>query len=307
MNWFRENRFLGSFLIAFGLCTIAALCFLFSSKGSFDGASDQLNTTVTELNRLESLNPFPNSANLIKMKAQSNEAVAALEKLKQDLTTRVLPATPMAPSEFQARLRQVLASITEKARTNKVHLPENFFLGFDEYSAALPGNEEAPLLGQQLAQIELLLNILIDARIDALTAFRRVPASELVPPVTVLTPKPSANRRPGTTPTPGPKFIERAVVELTVTSAPSAARRAINQIASAAQQFFIIRTLHVQNEKDKGPPRAQAAENAAATASPAIPAPSPGARPAASPALNFIVGTEKIEASAQVELIRFNF
>ena len=45
----------------------------------------------------------------------------------------------MAPNEFQGTLRQVLAAVTDKARANKVRLPENFFLGFDEFSAALPG------------------------------------------------------------------------------------------------------------------------------------------------------------------------
>ena len=84
--------------------------------------------------------------------------------------------------------------VTDKARANKVKLPENFFLGFDEYSAALPGNAEAPLLGQQLAQIELLLNILIDARVDALTAFRRVPRPEQLRPA--ATPSGLANRDP---------------------------------------------------------------------------------------------------------------
>jgi hypothetical protein len=237
------------------------------------------------------------------VKAQSTEAAAALEKLKQDLKTRVLPQIPMAPNEFQARLRQVLAAVTDKARTNKVKLPENFFLGFDEYSAALPGNTETPLLGQQLAQIELLLNIVIDARVDALTAFRRVPPTEKLWPASTATSAPSGNRKPGPTPTPGPKLVERAIVELTVASAPGAARRAINQIASANQQFFIIRTLHVQNDKDKGPPRTPTGEAALTPAASG----SPAAKPGPSPALNFIVGTERIETTANIELIRFNF
>ena len=28
MNWFRENRFLGTFLIVFGVCTLGAVWFL---------------------------------------------------------------------------------------------------------------------------------------------------------------------------------------------------------------------------------------------------------------------------------------
>ena len=306
MNWFQENKFLGSFLVGLGLFTVVALWFLFSSRSSFGDASDQLGITLSELNRLQGLNPFPNDANLGKVREQSKQAATALEKLKQDLKSRVLPETPMAPNEFQARLRQVLASITDKARANKVRLPENFFLGFDEYSAALPGNEEAPVLGQQLAQIELLLNILIDARVEALTAFRRVPPTEKLWPA-AATPTPSAGRRTAATPTPtpGPRLIERAVVELSVKSSSGPARRAINQIASANQQFFIIRTLHVHNEKDKGPPRAAAGENAT-PALVATPAALPGAKPGPSQALNFIVGNERIETSAMIELIKFN-
>ena len=37
-----------------------------------------------------------------------------------------------------ARLRQAVTTLTEKAQTNHVKLPENFFLGFEEFSAALP-------------------------------------------------------------------------------------------------------------------------------------------------------------------------
>ena len=38
MNWFQQNRFLGTFLVVFGLCTLAALYFLFSAKSSFNEA-----------------------------------------------------------------------------------------------------------------------------------------------------------------------------------------------------------------------------------------------------------------------------
>ena len=96
-------------------------------------------------------------------------------------------------------------------------------------------------------------------------------------------------------------MLERSMIDLTFASVPSAARKVLNQISSSNQQFYIIRILHVHNEKDKGPPREQSLQTGAAAA-PATPA-----KPAANAALNFIVGNEHIETSARIELVRFTF
>ena len=86
--------------------------------------------------------------------------------------------------------------------------------------------------------------------------------------------------------------MERNVVDLTFKAAPAAARKVLNEIASSTGQFFIIRTLYVRNEKDKGPPRGKTAE------------PNPSATETG---LNFIVGNEHIEVSARIEMVRFTF
>jgi hypothetical protein len=57
----------------------------------------------------------------------------------------------------------------------------------------------------------------------------------------------------------------------------------------------------VRNEKEKGPPREGAGETAAASVS----APSLAAKATPAPALNFIVGNEKIETMAKIEIVRF--
>ena len=100
--------------------------------------------------------------------------------------------------------------------------------------------------------------------------------------------------------------MERSHVDVTFASTPSAARKVLNQIASSNQQFYIVRILHVRNEKDKGPAREQAPQTATATTTTATPPPAPAKGPTA-PAINFIVGNEHIETSARVELIRFAF
>jgi len=307
MNWFRENRFLGAFLIALGIFTLGSLWFLWSAKTDWDEALARFNQTAAELNRLERLAPYPSQENLRKMKAHADDYSSAFAKLKDQLKLRVPPAAPLAPNELQSRLRVAMTSVAEKARANKVKLPEKFYLGFDEFASALPTEEAAPLLGQELAQVEWFLNTLIDARVEALTSFRRVAASAEKAASPLPSPVPAPGAKPGAA-LPAAQ-LERNIVEATFTSTPAAARRALNQIAGANQQFFVIRLLHVRNEKDKGPPRENASDAASAVgATPsAAPGGSPGAKPPAGVALNFIVGNERIETSARIEIVRFTF
>src|SRR5256886_11377952 len=130
MNWYRENRWLGNFLIAFAGAALLALLFLFHAKSGFAEASAQFNDAATERSRLEHLNPFPNEENFKKTQAALENYGASQNKLKEDLRAQVSPASPMQPNEFQTHLRQAIANVTEKARANRVKLPENFHLGF---------------------------------------------------------------------------------------------------------------------------------------------------------------------------------
>ena len=54
MNWFIQDRFVGSFLGALGVATLFSLWFLFYEKSQANEAQSQLESTVAELNRLRS-------------------------------------------------------------------------------------------------------------------------------------------------------------------------------------------------------------------------------------------------------------
>lgn len=306
MNWFRHDRFFGTFLVTFAIATIGATIFLWLAKSGFAEAKGRFDQTVSELNRLQHLTPFPNDTNLRQLKTQADDYAAELNKTKEELAAHVLPVKPMAPNEFQARLRQAMATVSERARANRVKLPDNFFLGFDEFAAALPDTAAAPLLGQQLAQVELLVDIMIDARVDAISSLKRVsPADQRgTPTPAATTPAPGARKSAATTAAP---LIERADVDATFVSSPAAARRVLNGIATANQQFYIIRTLHVLNEKDKGPPRDEARAVPAESAARPTSGTATAGAPPANAALHFIVGNERIQTSARVEMLRFTF
>jgi hypothetical protein len=287
MNWYRENGWLGNFLLALGAAVIFALWFLFHARGAFGEASAQFNEVATERARLQDLNPFPNEDNFHKTQVALENYGSALNKIREELKDHVVPAQPLAPNEFQSRLRQAILSTTERARANRVKLPENFYLGFDEFVAALPASEkEAQRLGQELQQIELLIAILIDAKVDGIAALKRAMASSAESEAS-----PGGQKASTTVPV----VVERAFVDLTFTASPSALRKALNQTVSSDRQFFIVRALQVRNEQPKGPLR----ESSAPTAAPAAQNPAG--------ALKFIVGNEHVETAVKIELVRFAF
>ena len=305
MNWFRENPFWSAFIAIAGGALLLAMGLLWWTKGSFEDAMARYRESAAEQTRLESGHPYPSSVNVGKMKTYLDNYKATLGKLKAELKTRMLTEAPLAPNEFQTRLRQAIIHTAENARNNRVKLPANFFLGFDEFVSSLPSSEDAPALGQELSQVQLLLNTIIEARVDAITAFHRVSHPGTA---TGASPAPATTPRTPSKPSPGPKTIEQRTVEFAIAASPAAGRRVINQISADNEQFFIIRAIYVKNQKDKGPPRETAAGTGAA-----IPLPTPVAPAGASPApaatpagpLNFIVGNEHIDLSARVELVNF--
>jgi hypothetical protein len=306
MKWFQQNRALGMLLLVSGICILLAAALLYWRLNVWSDARQTFDQAAEERTRLYRLDPFPHEANYRKLLGYLEAYKAALDKFKEDLKSEVAPEPPLAPNEFQSRVRQAALATEERAHTNNVKLPNNFQLGFDEFTRTMPDTVLAPLLGQELSQVQMLINILLDAKVDSITSFRRrqLPGERgAVTPAPI--PSPLRSRGTLSTAKPGTKsaapLIERNVVDVTFKAAPGAARKFINEITSAAGQFFIIRTLYVHNEKDKGPPRER-------TGAP-TPTPSPRASPGQSPAgaLNFIVGNEHIEVSATIEMLRFTF
>src|SRR6476620_6668535 len=302
MKWFQQNRALGTFLVVSAICILLGAALLYWRWSVWTEDKQTFDQATAERNRMQGLNPFPNDANYRKLQGYLERYSAALDKFKDELRAEVAPASPLAPNEFQSRLRQATLAAEERARTNNVKLPDKFQLGFDEFARMMPSTAVTVLLGHELSQVQMLINILLDAKVDSVTSFRRRPLPEERGASATPTPAPgqrvATTAKPGGTPT---KLIERNVVEISFKAAPGAARKVLNEITSSTGQFLIIRTLYVHNEKDKGPLHQR-------TGAP-TPVPSPQASPGQSPAgaLNFIVGSEHIEVSATIEMLRFTF
>jgi hypothetical protein len=310
MKWFQQNRSLGTLLIVFGICALLATMLLFWARSKWAAARREFDAAAAERSRLQRLDPFPSAPNYERLKVHLGNYIAALDKFKEELKKEVAPAPPLAPNEFQSRLRQAVIATLNSARANNVKLPDKFQLGFDEFTTALPKTAVTPLLGQELSQMQMLINIVLDAKVDSVTSLHRaaLPEEREASPTPSLNPVPVPGRKgspargqkptePSTT-----NLVERDVVDLTFKAAPAAARKVLNEIASSNEQFFIIRTLYVHNETDKGPPRGKTPETNASA-----PQTADANQPGSAGPLNFIVGNEHVEVSARIEMLRFMF
>jgi len=310
MKWFQQNRSLGTLLVIFGVCALLAAMLLFWARSKWAAARREFDAAAAERSRLQRLDPFPSAANYEKLKVHLGNYIVALDKFKEELKKEVAPASSLAPNEFQSRLRQAVIATLNSARANNVKLPDKFQLGFDEFTTALPKTAVTPLLGQELSQMQMLINILLDAKVDSVTSLHRAPLPEEREVLPASTPKPAPVPAPKGGPARGQKsaepsttnLVERNVVDFTFKAAPAAARKVLNEIASSNGQFFIIRTLYVHNENDKGPPRGKTAET-----NPSAPETAGANQPGSTGPLNFIVGNEHIEVSAKIEMLRFMF
>src|SRR6266513_2773614 len=300
MKWFQQNRGFGMLLIGFAICMLLTVALLYWRWSAGNDARRGITEMVVERYRLGSLDPFPNDANYRKVQGYIERYSAALDKFKGQLKSEVAPAPPLAPNEFQSRLRQATIATADRARLNNVKLPDRFQLGFDEFTRTMPDTVMTPLLGQELSQVQMLLNILLDAKVDSVTSFHRAPLPQEHPASSIPTPSPAAKRTAAATKTstPAPTLVQRNVVDLTFKASPAAARKVLNEIANSTGQLFIIRTLYVHNEKDKGPPRQR-------TSTPTEIQQAAPTQPGAAAPLNCIVGNEHIEVSATIEMVRF--
>src|SRR6266542_1667514 len=200
MKWFQQNRAFGTLLIVFGICALLAVALLYWRWTAWNDARQAFDQVAAERNRLGHLDPFPNDANYRKLQGYLQTYSTALDKFREALKTEVAPAPSLAPNEFQSRLRQATIATLGRARVNNVKLPDKFQLGFDEFATIMPNTAVTPLLGQELSQIQMLINILLDAKVDSVTSLRRPRLPEERGAAPTPTPSPSPGRRVGAAP-----------------------------------------------------------------------------------------------------------
>jgi hypothetical protein len=266
----------------------AALGFLIlQAAARYGEVSVEFDQQAAELRRLSELPLYPNAENEKRLVQQQKEYSTAIEELLAKLQSQQPVVEETSPDAFKTRLVRERDAFAEKAKAARVKIPENFFLGFDDYETNLPPDAQtATLLLRQLMAVNSVLGKLVEAGVAEINGVRRkaVPGEKPAdaPPGQEQSGKPGGD----------PPLISRYPFEVSFVGNQTQLRTVLNGLAELPH-FLILRALNVENSKKEGPSRA-GAENTGATAMAVD-----GSR------RSLILGTEAVVMTALLELVVF--
>jgi len=294
---------------------------VYSAWDNFSQVSDSFNAQASTLHQLQTRIPFPAQDNLEKYKGEYGDLLDATRNLATTLSTMSLPIEDMSPSGFQSRLVETASGLAADAAKAGVTLPPKFFLDFDKYQTTQPSPEAAGPLARQLGALKIAMDILVTEHVDSIDALSREPLSQEGAAggggggggfgarggggggFGARGGGGGGGRRGGGG---GGSLVETYPFKVQFTASQPVFQAVLNDFASSKQQFFITRSLNVDNNKPKTisfDDTANAA-NATPTPAPATTGTDTGAAPASY--LTFLVGTEKLVVTMQVEFVAFN-
>ena len=254
MSWITQNKFLAGFgaVMLAGVGTLGYLTY--DASNVYDTARSEYESAVAELHRLEGLAPFPNDEHLKTFIAQKDELKARIGVLQMSLAATQLKADSISPTAFQDKLKEAVARVSGKIAEAKVKLPEKFYLGFAEYQSEPPKDAVAPFAFRELRSIELLMNMLIDAKEVSLNELTRSALKgERDAKAAVKVEEKTNAKDKGGDGEGKMKLVHKDSITLKFVTSQDRFNKILNQIVSCKEQFFIPRVVTVLNEKQEPP------------------------------------------------------
>lgn len=300
MNWIKSNPFLTGFIVVVILITGVLGYFLSNAYTSYAAVSEEYDTQVGKLQQLQNRVPFPNAENNTAFTALLEEYAVEYNSLLGELTTKQIPLEAISPQAFQDRLRAVVSEVQAAAEAKNVVLPEDFYLGFDQYQGTLPSDAAAGPLARQMAAIKSIVDRLIEFRVAEITSIERKP----LPQERGGTPPPN-RKQPAASKVEAPQISAAFPFEISFVTEQGRLRQVLNAAVSS-EHFFIIRNLSVVNTQLEGPSRiSEFTEPTASTFPGTETSGGDAATPTEIKGLDVIVGREKLTVSAVIELMTF--
>lgn len=180
MDWIKKNMVLvvssAIALVAIG----ASGYYLVVQMGKYEQAGGQLSSVANGVNTLLVKNPHPGAGKVDNIAAIKSD-LQRLDQFKQDLTS-TFKSTPLGgqtEQAFKAELADILAYIEREGKRTGITAPTNFNASFtaQKIGFRFASNSLGPL-SMQLADLREITRILVEARVNSIESYKRVPVSE---------------------------------------------------------------------------------------------------------------------------------
>ncbi|MCX7712522.1 MAG: Amuc_1100 family pilus-like protein [Chthoniobacterales bacterium] len=242
MKFFRDNPFLIWVGVVFVLVIILLGFLLSQAVVGFAEEWDNYTAQVAKLHRLQNSSPYPSEENL-KAKVASirvfEQALRNVEEKVHSLMGRI--PQDITPQNFQDELRVIVSEIEKKAKNAKVQLPEDFYLGMNQYKTVLPTAEAAPQLSRQVRTLKWIIEKLIECGVGKIENLER---EQLAVEKEGNTQGENQDR----------KILRFSPFKIVFTGEYSRVRKAVNELLYCPD-FMILRAISVSNSSQQGPPK----------------------------------------------------
>ena len=245
MSWIKDNKF----LVALGSATLVGfiLLYVLGSKGRdrYVESKEAFDSAASEVAQIERLPLYPRTENVQgKRKAldEYREAATAMQAAFQPF--RPGKIENISPQDFTNHLKAVNDEVRAAFAESETEVPEPFFCGFESYKTTLARGNATGILDYQLAGIK---KVMLDLAKSGVTELKNVHRPTL----------PEENGQPFNPP---PTAVTRGLpLEITFSGPEESVRKFISTLVNAQDQYAVIRSIRVTNEK-KDPPRASDAK-----------------------------------------------
>ena len=239
MSWIKDNKF----IVALGGGTMAGVIVLlfagFKGSGDYAQAKEKFDTAAAEAGDFERLALYPQAANRDAKRKSLEGYRQSVDSLQTAFEAfRPKEITNIAPQEFTTRLLAANAEVRKAFEDTGGSVPEAFFVGFEGYKTTLAPEKTTGVLDYQLSSIKNLLLALAKNQSVTLKNLHR----------------PALPEEEGRGYAPAAITVARAFpLEITFTGSEKSIREFLSSITQPKNQYVVIRSLRVTNEK-KDPP-----------------------------------------------------
>lgn len=176
-EWVKNNMALTISAVVSLILIIAAVFYLLQGMNASAAAKEELASAKSQLNSLQTAEPYPNKANIEILKEQNAELKQLQEEFGKKFAPVPIPPETYTASGFKYKLEEMVSSLTKKAKEYSIQLPTNrvnFSFGFTAQRSNLRMDTNSlKIQAEQLAHVDYLCSTLLDSGISEFIRVRR--------------------------------------------------------------------------------------------------------------------------------------
>lgn len=251
MSWIQENKFTAALA---GVTAVGSIALISLSMGKGDdiaSAQMKLKKALRNEKSIQSVQPFPNRENLEHKQSTVNDYEKGARTLQRQFAAyrpKAKDVEDFAPDKFSAIVSSYRNRLNKKFKKNDVELPDQCVYGFEAYANKFPRPEATGELSYQIKAMEWLFSELANNKPEALLNVVRDKFDLESAPVSVPKGKKRKKGKKGRALVKEPEYYVMPL-ELSFRSDEKGLSNFLEEIANTDKYPFVIRSMHIQNER----------------------------------------------------------